>query len=56
MFALLLLLVVVLLVGVGLVVNVYLYRYHALGKVRSSIKLEEQLFTYYADVDASEVW
>ncbi len=56
MFALLLLLMLVLLVSVGLVVNVYLYKYRALGKIRSSITLDEQLFTYYVDVDASEVW
>ena len=57
MFALLLIIVIVLLVGVGLLVNVYLYRYHVLGIVRSSVTLDEQLFTYYyADVDASKVW
>ena len=56
MFALFLLVGVVLLVGVGLFVNVYLYKYHAVGTVRSSMTLDEQLFTYYVDVDASEVW
>ena len=56
MFALFFLVGVVLLVGVGLMVNVYLYKYHAVGKVHSSMTLDEQLFTYYVDVDASEVW
>ena len=56
MFALFLLVGVVLLVGVGFAVNMYLYKYHAVGKVRSSMTLDEQLFTYYVDVDASEVW
>ncbi len=54
MFELFLLIVMVLLVGVGLLVNVYLYRCHAIGTVRRSVTLDEQLFTYY--VDASEAW
>ena len=56
MFALLLIIVMVLLVGIGLLMNVYFYKYHVLGTVRSSVTLDEQLFTYYVDVDAHEVW
>ena len=46
----------VLLVGVGLLINVYLYRYHALRTVDARVSLDEQLFVYYGNVDAREVW
>ena len=56
MFALLLLLVMVLLVGVGLLINVYLYRHHALRTIDARATLDDQLFIYYGDVDTHEVW
>ena len=56
MFALVLLLVIVLLVGVGLFVNVYLYRHHALRTLDAHSSLNEQLFVYYGNVDAQDIW
>ena len=56
MFALLLLLVMVLFVGVGLLINVYLYRNHALRTIDAHGSLDEQLFVYYGDVDTREMW
>lgn len=56
MFALVLLLVIVFFVGVGLFINVYLYRHHALRTVDAHVSLDEQLFIYYGNVDATEVW
>ena len=56
MFALLLLLVMVLFVGVGLLINVYLYRHHALTTINARVSLDEQLFVYHGEVDATEIW
>lgn len=57
MVALLLLLGLVLFVGVGLLINVYLYRHHALRTVSvRPVSLDDQLFSHYPNVDSAEVW
>ncbi len=56
MFTLLVLVVFVLFVGVGLFINVYLYRHHALRTAHRRVLIDDQLFAHYADVDIAEVW